>query len=59
LLAKDGHFMGSGKSDPYVIVSIGERFFNFRDQFLPKTVDPKWKYIVPNILVQNFVIRVV
>ena len=51
LLAMDDHFMGSGKSDPYVIVSIGERSFNFRDKFVPKTVNPKWNYTVPKILV--------
>jgi hypothetical protein len=50
-VAKDDHFMGSGKSDPYVIVTVGSRIFNFLDDFVPKTVDPSWSYTVPVILV--------
>ena len=30
LLKKDKHFGGSGKSDPYAVVSIGERKMSFR-----------------------------
>lgn len=47
--------MGSGKSDPYVIVKAGNRVYSFRDRFIKKTVDPKWNYTVPNILVRCFV----
>jgi len=51
LVAKDGHFMGSGKSDPYVIVNLGETTYNFREKFVPRTVNPEWNYSVHGILV--------
>jgi len=44
LLKKDKHFGGSGKSDPYAVVSIGERKMSFRSQYAAKTVNPVWNY---------------
>ena len=44
LMKKDKHFGGSGLSDPYAIVAVGERKMNFRNQYAPKTVDPVWNY---------------
>ena len=45
LVIKDKHVLGSGKSDPYAIVSVGERKFNFRSKYVAKTVNPKWDYV--------------
>ena len=44
LLKKDKHFGGSGKSDPYAVISIGERKVSFRSKYIAKTVDPVWNY---------------
>ena len=44
LLKKDKHIGGSGKSDPYAIISIGERKISFRNRYVPKTVNPTWDY---------------
>lgn len=55
LVAKDGHFMGSGKSDPYVKVSLGQRNFSFRDRYISKTVNPEWNYAIPYILLEDYV----
>lgn len=41
---KDTSITGSGSSDPYAIVTIGERKINFRDKYVPKTVNPTWDY---------------
>ena len=44
LLKKDKHIGGSGKSDPYAVVSIGERKISFRNKYVAKTVNPIWDY---------------
>ena len=44
LVKKDKHFGGSGKSDPYAVVSIGNRKVSFQDRYVPKTVNPTWDY---------------
>ena len=44
MLKKDKHIGGSGKSDPYAIISIGERKVSFRNRYVPKTVNPTWDY---------------
>jgi Ca2+-dependent lipid-binding protein len=44
LLKKDKHIGGSGKSDPYAVISIGERKVSFRNRYVPKTVNPTWDY---------------
>jgi Ca2+-dependent lipid-binding protein len=44
LVKKDKHMLGSGKSDPYAIIAIGERRFNFRDKYVAKSVNPTWDY---------------
>lgn len=45
LVKKDKHVLGSGKSDPYAKVSVGERLFDFRSKYIAKTVNPKWDYV--------------
>ena len=44
LIKKDKHFGGSGKSDPYAIINIGERKISFQDKYVAKTLDPTWNY---------------
>ena len=44
LLKKDRHIGGSGKSDPYAIISIGEKKVSFRNRYVAKTVNPTWNY---------------
>jgi len=62
LLKKDKHFGGSGKSDPYAVVSVGERKMSFRNAYAPKTVDPIWNYstsfLMENPTGQNLKIEV-
>ena len=50
LLKKDKHIGGSGKSDPYAIISIGERRISFRNRYVPKTVNPTWDYTTTFIM---------
>ena len=50
LLKKDKHIGGSGKSDPYAIISIGERKISFRNRYVPKTVNPTWDYTTTFIM---------
>ena len=33
-----------GKSDPYVIVGIGQNIVSFKDKYLANTVNPEWNY---------------
>ena len=44
LVKKDKNIVGSGSSDPYAIVSIGERKISFRNRYVAKTVNPSWDY---------------
>jgi len=41
---KDKHLMG-GKSDPYVVLSIGETKISFVDQYVDSDVNPVWNYV--------------
>lgn len=43
LVKKDKHLMG-GKSDPYVVLSIGETKVSFVDQYVDSDVNPIWNY---------------
>ena len=43
LVKKDKHLIG-GKSDPYVILSIGESRVSFVDQYVDSDVNPVWNY---------------
>lgn len=42
LMKKDITVLGKGKSDPYVILTVGAQ--QFRTQTINNTVDPKWDY---------------
>lgn len=42
LLKKDVSMLGRGKSDPYVIVTMGAQ--EFRSKTIDNTVNPKWDY---------------
>ena len=44
LMKADKYFGGSGNSDPYAIICLGERKVSFRDNYVPKTVNPIWNY---------------
>ncbi len=44
LLRMDKGLTGSGKSDPYAIVTVGMRKVSFRDRYVPKTINPKFDY---------------
>ena len=44
LVKKDKNLVGSGSSDPYVNVSLGERKISFKDRYVAKTVNPTWDY---------------
>ena len=46
LVARDRHFGGSGKSDPYAIVSCGERKVSFKHRYVSESLNPKWNYEV-------------
>ena len=47
LLKKDKTLMNvKGKSDPYAIIKIGERKFDFRHAYVKNTVEPEWNYSV-------------
>jgi len=43
LVKKDKHLLG-GKSDPYVVLAIGEKKISFKDRYAESTVDPEWRY---------------
>ena len=40
LVKKDKHLLGGGKSDPYAIISLGEKQVNFRANYIAKTLNP-------------------
>jgi len=44
LVKKDKHLMG-GKSDPYVVLNIGEKKVSFVDQYVDSDVNPVWNYV--------------
>ena len=44
LLRKDKYLTGSGSSDPYITLSIGQRKISFRENYVAKTVNPVWNY---------------
>lgn len=44
LMKTDKYFGGLGSSDPYAIISIGERKVSFRNNYVPGTANPTWKY---------------
>ena len=44
LVKKDKNLVGSGSSDPYVNISLGERKISFKDRYVAKTVNPSWDY---------------
>ena len=46
LVARDRYFGGSGKSDPYAIVSCGIRKISFKHQYVSESLNPKWDYEV-------------
>ncbi|TRY62841.1 hypothetical protein TCAL_08192 [Tigriopus californicus] len=54
LLKKDKGLTGSGLSDPYAVMSIGERKISFRNKYVPKTVNPEWNYIHEFIMEDSF-----
>merc|ERR1712130_739464 len=43
LVKKDKHLIG-GKSDPYVVLRIGESKVSFKDQYVNCDVNPVWNY---------------
>ena len=43
LMKKDKTLRG-GKSDPYVVLSVGEKQISFKDSYIENTVDPEWDY---------------
>ena len=43
LMKKDKTLRG-GKSDPYVVLSVGEKQISFKDSYIENTVDPEWGY---------------
>eukprot|EP00092_Neocalanus_flemingeri_P079322 GFUD01098807.1.p1 GENE.GFUD01098807.1~~GFUD01098807.1.p1 ORF type:complete len:632 (+),score=144.85 GFUD01098807.1:357-2252(+) len=44
LVKKDKHLMG-GKSDPYVVLNIGDRKVSFVEQYVDSDVNPVWNYV--------------
>lgn len=42
LMKKDISMLGKGKSDPYVILTVGAQ--TFKSQTIDNTVDPKWDF---------------
>lgn len=42
LMKKDIGMLGKGKSDPYVVVSLGAQ--EFRSKTIDNTVNPKWDF---------------
>ncbi len=53
LLRKDKNLTGSGKSDPYAVVSLGSKRVSFRDSYVPKTVDPQFDYSTQFVVEDN------
>jgi len=43
LVKKDKHLIG-GKSDPYVVLKVGESKISFQDQYVDSDVNPLWNY---------------
>merc|ERR1719414_1134593 len=43
-IAQDRYIGGSGKSDPYAIISCGERKVSFKDQYVAESLNPTWNY---------------
>lgn len=43
LVKKDKHLIG-GKSDPYVVLSIGESKLSFVEQYVDSSLNPVWNY---------------
>jgi len=43
LVKKDKHLIG-GKSDPYIVLKIGESKISFKDQYVDSDVNPVWNY---------------
>ena len=54
LMKKDKGLIGSGTSDPYAIVTIGERKVSFRDRYVAKDVNPTWDYYTEFIMEDSF-----
>ena len=44
LVKRDTYFGGSGKSDPYAIISLGQRKVSFKDKYVSADLNPKWNY---------------
>src|SRR6267154_1565575 len=42
LIKADFGFLGMGKSDPYVIISVGAQ--EFKSPVIKNTINPKWQY---------------
>jgi len=53
LLKKDKSMLGTGLSDPYATVKIGERKISFRDSYAAQTVTPKWNY-TSRFIMENY-----
>ena len=43
LVKKDKHLI-NGKSDPYVVLSVGEARLSFVEQFVDSDLNPVWNY---------------
>ncbi|XP_046681836.1 extended synaptotagmin-2 isoform X2 [Homalodisca vitripennis] len=60
LMKKDISMLGKGKSDPYVIVTVGAQ--TFKSKTIDNTVDPKWdfwcEFVVEEVLGQILVAKV-
>uniref|UniRef100_A0A1B6M122 Extended synaptotagmin-like protein 2a n=1 Tax=Graphocephala atropunctata TaxID=36148 RepID=A0A1B6M122_9HEMI len=60
LMKKDISMLGKGKSDPYVIVTVGAQ--TFKSKTIDNTVDPKWdfwcEFVVEELVGQNLVTKV-
>jgi len=44
LVAKDKYMLGSGKSDPYVNLSVGQKLVSFKDRYVEESLDPEFNY---------------
>lgn len=42
LMKKDVGFLGKGKSDPYAVISVGDK--EYKTKTMQNTVDPKWDF---------------
>jgi len=43
LMKMDVSFMGTGKSDPYAIISVGSQ--EFRTRTINNSINPKWDFL--------------